>query len=67
MSSTTQRFEIEKLLNYVAPEEWDCHQAEGLCMKCREKGHIFRNCPNGWKTKAKTKTAKVGEDQPEKE
>jgi hypothetical protein len=36
-------------------------------VKCGEKGHIFRNCPNGWRTKAKVETAKVGEDQPEKE
>jgi hypothetical protein len=36
-------------------------------MKCREKGHIFRNCPNGWRTKAKVKTTKLVEEQLEKE
>ncbi|CCO35278.1 hypothetical protein RSOLAG1IB_12582 [Rhizoctonia solani AG-1 IB] len=66
-TSTARRVEIEKSPNYVAPEEQDRRRAEGLCVKCGEKGHIFRNCPNGWKTKVKTKTAKVGEDQPEKE
>ncbi|CCO35135.1 hypothetical protein RSOLAG1IB_11237 [Rhizoctonia solani AG-1 IB] len=67
MTSTARRVEIEKLPNYVAPEERDRRRAEGLCVKCGEKGHIFRNCPNGWRTKAKIETAKVGEDQPEKE
>jgi hypothetical protein len=66
-TSTARRVEIEKSPNYVAPEERDRRRAEGLCVKCGEKGHIFRNCPNGWKTKAKIETAKVGEDQPEKE
>jgi hypothetical protein len=66
-TSTARRVEIEKLPNYVAPEEQDCCRAEGLCVKCGEKGHIFRNCPNGWRTKAKIETAKVGEEQPEKE
>ncbi|CEL53690.1 hypothetical protein RSOLAG1IB_11425 [Rhizoctonia solani AG-1 IB] len=66
-TSTARRVEIEKSPNYVAPEERDRRRAEGLCVKCREKGHIFRNCPNGWRTKAKIETAKVGEEQPEKE
>ncbi|CCO33219.1 Retrotransposon-derived protein PEG10 AltName: Full=Embryonal carcinoma differentiation regulated protein [Rhizoctonia solani AG-1 IB] len=66
-TSTARRVEIEKSPNYVAPEERDRCRAEGLCVKCGDKGHIFRNCPNGWKTKAKIETAKTGEDQPEKE
>jgi hypothetical protein len=54
-TSTARRVEIEKSPNYVAPEERDRRRAEGLCVKCGEKGHIFRNCPNGWRTKAKVK------------
>jgi hypothetical protein len=66
-TSTTQQVEIEKSPKYVAPEEQDCCRAEGLCVKCGEKGHIFQNYPNGWKTQAKIETAKVGEAEPEKE
>ncbi|KAF8691955.1 Retrotransposon-derived protein PEG10, partial [Rhizoctonia solani] len=47
--------------NYVTLEERDCCQAAGLCVKCGQKGHAIKQCPNSWKATIK-EVAKVAED-----
>ncbi|QRW20517.1 Retrotransposon-derived protein PEG10 [Rhizoctonia solani] len=51
--------------NYVTLEERDCRCASGLCVKCGQKGHRIKQCPNGWK--ATIKAAKIAEDKLGKE
>ncbi|KAF8749645.1 hypothetical protein RHS01_09945, partial [Rhizoctonia solani] len=52
--------------NYVTPEERDRCRASGLCVKCGQKGHGIKQCPNGWKATAK-EAAKIGEVKSEKD
>ncbi|KAF8722730.1 hypothetical protein RHS02_08689, partial [Rhizoctonia solani] len=47
--------------NYVTPKERDCCCAAGLCIKCGQKGHRIKQCPNGWKATIR-ETAKIAED-----
>ncbi|KAF8733244.1 Retrotransposon gag protein, partial [Rhizoctonia solani] len=46
--------------NYVTPEERDCHCTARLCVKCNQRGHGIKQCPNSWKATIK-ETAKVAE------
>ncbi|KAF8757982.1 hypothetical protein RHS01_03641 [Rhizoctonia solani] len=46
--------------NYVTPEEQDRRRTSGLCVKCGQKGHGIKQCPNGWKATIK-EAAKIGE------
>ncbi|KAF8749386.1 Retrotransposon gag protein [Rhizoctonia solani] len=48
--------------NYVTPEEQDCRCTSGLCVKCGQKGHGIKQCPNGWKATIK-EAAKVAEEE----
>ncbi|KAF8748434.1 hypothetical protein RHS01_10829 [Rhizoctonia solani] len=48
-STTTTRVRLSKDPNYVTPEERDRRCASGLCVKCGQKGHGIKQCPNGWK------------------
>ncbi|KAF8748754.1 hypothetical protein RHS01_10600 [Rhizoctonia solani] len=41
-------------------------RASGLCVKCGQKGHGIKQCPNGWKATIK-EVAKVAEDESGKE
>ncbi|QRW20944.1 Retrotransposon-derived protein PEG10 [Rhizoctonia solani] len=59
-TTTTQRVRLSEDPNYVTPEERDCRRASGLCVKCGQKGHGIKQCPNGWKATIK-ETAKIGE------
>ncbi|KAF8752647.1 hypothetical protein RHS01_07612 [Rhizoctonia solani] len=59
-STTTTRVRLSEDPNYVTPEEQDCCCASGLCVKCGQKGHRIKQCPNGWKATVK-EAAKVGE------
>ncbi|KAF8748690.1 hypothetical protein RHS01_10648 [Rhizoctonia solani] len=59
-STTTTRVCLSKDPNYVTPEERDCRRASGLCVKCSQKGHGIKQCPNGWKATIK-EAAKIGE------
>ncbi|QRW26416.1 Retrotransposon-derived protein PEG10 [Rhizoctonia solani] len=59
-TTTTQRVRLSKDPNYVTPEERDRRHASGLCIKCGQKGHGIKQCPNGWKATIK-EAAKVGE------
>ncbi|QRW17320.1 Retrotransposable element Tf2 protein [Rhizoctonia solani] len=52
-STTTTRVRLSKDPNYVTPEERDCCRASGLCVKCGQKGHGIKQCPNGWKATVK--------------
>ncbi|KAF8752837.1 Retrotransposon gag protein [Rhizoctonia solani] len=52
--------------NYVTPEERDQRCALGLCVKCGQKGHGIKQCPNGWEATIK-EVAKVAEDKLGKE
>ncbi|KAF8754112.1 Retrotransposon-derived protein PEG10 [Rhizoctonia solani] len=47
--------------NYVTPEERDRRRASGLCVKCGQKGHGIKQCPNGWKASVK-EVAKIAKD-----
>ncbi|QRW20575.1 Retrotransposable element Tf2 protein [Rhizoctonia solani] len=60
-TTTTQRVRLSEDPNYVTPEERDCRRASGLCVKCGQKGHSIKQCPNGWKATIK-EVAKVAED-----
>ncbi|KAF8750560.1 hypothetical protein RHS01_09324 [Rhizoctonia solani] len=65
-STTTTRVRLSEDPNYVTPEERDCRRASGLCVKCGQKGHGIKQCPNGWKATIK-EVAKVAEDKSGKE
>ncbi|KAF8756857.1 hypothetical protein RHS01_03817 [Rhizoctonia solani] len=64
-TTTTQRVRLSEDPNYVSPEERDRRRASGLCVKCGQKGHGIKQCPNGWKATIK-EAAKVGEVESEK-
>ncbi|KAF8750841.1 Retrotransposon gag protein [Rhizoctonia solani] len=59
-TTTTHWVQLSEDPNYVTPEERDCCCTAGLCVKCREKGHSIKQCPNGWKATIK-EAAKVAE------
>ncbi|KAF8754074.1 hypothetical protein RHS01_06472 [Rhizoctonia solani] len=59
-STTTTRVRLSEDPNYVTPEERDRCRASGLCVKCGQKGHGIKQCPNGWKATIK-EAAKIGE------
>ncbi|KAF8754193.1 hypothetical protein RHS01_06389 [Rhizoctonia solani] len=59
-STTTTRVRLSEDPNYVTPEERDRRRASGLCVKCGQKGHSIKQCPNGWKATIK-EAAKIGE------
>ncbi|KAF8747907.1 hypothetical protein RHS01_11204 [Rhizoctonia solani] len=61
-TSTTTRVRLSKDPNYVTPEERDRRRASGLCVKCGQKGHGIKQCPNGWKATIK-EVAKVAEEE----
>ncbi|QRW25665.1 Retrotransposable element Tf2 protein [Rhizoctonia solani] len=61
-STTTTRVRLSEDPNYVTPEERDCCRASGLCVKCGQKGHGIKQCPNGWKATIK-EVAKVAEEE----
>ncbi|QRW26816.1 Retrotransposon-derived protein PEG10 [Rhizoctonia solani] len=65
-STTTTRVRLSEDPNYVTPEERDRRRASGLCVKCGQKGHGIKQCPNGWKATIK-EAAKVAEDESGKE
>ncbi|KAF8736259.1 hypothetical protein RHS02_06344, partial [Rhizoctonia solani] len=65
-TTTTQRVHLSKDPNYVTPEERDHCCASGLCVKCGQKGHSIKQCPNGWKATVK-EVAKMVEDELGKE
>ncbi|KAF8701562.1 hypothetical protein RHS03_06510, partial [Rhizoctonia solani] len=65
-SVTTTRVRLSEDPNYVTLEERDCHQASGLCVKCGQKGHGIKQCPNGWKATIK-EVAKIAEEELGKE
>ncbi|GAB1521199.1 hypothetical protein RhiTH_004290 [Rhizoctonia solani] len=65
-STTTTRVQLLEDPNYITLEERDCCQANRLCVKCGQKGHGIKQCPNGWKATIK-ESAKVGQDKLEKE
>ncbi|QRW24722.1 Retrotransposable element Tf2 protein [Rhizoctonia solani] len=52
-STTTTRVRLSEDPNYVTPEERDRRRASGLCVKCGQKGHGIKQCPNGWKATIK--------------
>ncbi|KAF8730580.1 Retrotransposon gag protein, partial [Rhizoctonia solani] len=60
-STTTTRVRLSEDPNYVTPEEQDRRCASGLCVKCSQKGHGIKQCPNGWKATIK-EVAKVAKD-----
>ncbi|QRW17414.1 Retrotransposon-derived protein PEG10 [Rhizoctonia solani] len=61
-STTTTRVCLSEDPNYVTPEERDCCRAAGLCVKCGQKGHGIKQCPNGWKATIK-EVVKVAEEE----
>ncbi|KAF8748394.1 hypothetical protein RHS01_10877 [Rhizoctonia solani] len=61
-TTTTQRVQLSEDPNYVTPEERDRRCASGLCVKCGQKGHGIKQCPNGWKATIK-EVAKVAEEE----
>ncbi|KAF8756192.1 hypothetical protein RHS01_04620 [Rhizoctonia solani] len=61
-TTTTQRVRLSEDPNYVTPEERDRRRASGLCVKCGQKGHSIKQCPNGWKATIK-EVAKVAEEE----
>ncbi|CCO36388.1 Retrotransposon-derived protein PEG10 AltName: Full=Embryonal carcinoma differentiation-regulated protein [Rhizoctonia solani AG-1 IB] len=67
----TSRVDSERLKadpNYVSEAERQRRRDEKLCIKCGKAGHRFAECRTGWKGPDKGKeTAKVAEEQPEKE
>ncbi|QRW21874.1 hypothetical protein RhiXN_08777 [Rhizoctonia solani] len=60
-STTTTRVCLLEDPNYVTLEERDCHRALGLCVKCGQRGHGIKQCPNGWRATIK-EVAKVAKD-----
>ncbi|KAF8750391.1 Retrotransposon gag protein [Rhizoctonia solani] len=60
-TTTTTRVRLSEDPNYVTPEERDRRHASGLCVKCSQKGHGIKQCPNGWKATVK-EVAKVAKD-----
>ncbi|KAF8687896.1 hypothetical protein RHS03_09897, partial [Rhizoctonia solani] len=52
-STTTTRVQLSEDPDYVTPEERDHHCTSGLCIKCGQKGHGIKQCPNGWKATIK--------------
>ncbi|QRW19886.1 Retrotransposon-derived protein PEG10 [Rhizoctonia solani] len=60
-TTTTQRVRLLEDPNYLTPEERDRRRTSGLCVKCGQKGHGIKQCPNGWKATIK-EDAKVAED-----
>ncbi|CCO37530.1 Retrotransposon-derived protein PEG10 AltName: Full=Embryonal carcinoma differentiation-regulated protein [Rhizoctonia solani AG-1 IB] len=70
-SSSTPRVDSDRLKadpNYVSEAERQRRRDEKLCIKCGKAGHRFAECRTGWKGPEKGKeTAKVAEEQPEKE
>ncbi|QRW23855.1 Retrotransposable element Tf2 protein [Rhizoctonia solani] len=52
-TTTTQWVRLSEDPNYVTPEERDRCRASGLCVKCGQKGHGIKQCPNGWKATIK--------------
>ncbi|KAF8697503.1 hypothetical protein RHS03_07763, partial [Rhizoctonia solani] len=65
-TTTTQRVRLSEDPNYVTPEERDRRRASGLYVKCGQKGHGIKQCPNGWKATIK-EVAKVAKDELGKE
>ncbi|KAF8748780.1 hypothetical protein RHS01_10603 [Rhizoctonia solani] len=65
-TTTTQRVRLSEDPNYVTPEERDRRRASGLCVKCGQKGHGIKQCPNGWKATIK-EVAKVAKEESGKE
>ncbi|GAB1526617.1 hypothetical protein RhiTH_009786 [Rhizoctonia solani] len=65
-TTTTQWVRLSEDPNYVTLEERDCRCASGLCVKCSQKGHGIKQCPNGWKATIK-EVAKVAKDELGKE
>ncbi|KAF8751618.1 hypothetical protein RHS01_08326 [Rhizoctonia solani] len=65
-TTTTQRVRLSEDPNYVTLEERDRCCASGLCVKCGQKGHGIKQCPNGWKATIK-EVAKVAEEESGKE
>ncbi|KAF8688053.1 hypothetical protein RHS03_09832, partial [Rhizoctonia solani] len=65
-TTTTHRVHLSEGPNYVTLEERDCWCTAGLCVKCSQKGHGIKQCPNSWKATLK-EVAKVAEDGLEKE
>ncbi|KAF8698564.1 hypothetical protein RHS03_07524, partial [Rhizoctonia solani] len=61
-TTTTQRVRLSEDPNYVTLEERDRRRALGLCVKCGQKGHGIKQCPNGWKATIK-EVAKVADDK----
>ncbi|GAB1528001.1 hypothetical protein RhiTH_011190 [Rhizoctonia solani] len=66
-TTTTHRVHLPKDPNYVTPEERDHCCEAGLCIKCRQKGHGIKQCPNGWKALIKEAAKVVEVTQLEKE
>ncbi|QRW22887.1 Retrotransposon-derived protein PEG10 [Rhizoctonia solani] len=65
-TTTTQRVCLSEDPNYVTLEERDRRRASSLCVKCGQKGHGIKQCPNGWKATIK-EAAKTGQEELEKE
>ncbi|KAF8752244.1 hypothetical protein RHS01_07842 [Rhizoctonia solani] len=65
-TTTTPRVRLLEDPNYVTPEERDRRRASGLCVKCGQKGHGIKQCPNSWKATIK-EVAKVAEEESGKE
>ncbi|KAF8755558.1 hypothetical protein RHS01_05068 [Rhizoctonia solani] len=61
-TTTTQWVRLLEDPNYITPEERDRCRASGLCVKCGQKGHGIKQCPNGWKATIK-EVAKVAEEE----
>ncbi|KAF8749450.1 hypothetical protein RHS01_10072 [Rhizoctonia solani] len=61
-TTTTQWVRLSEDPNYVTLEERDRCRALGLCVKCGQKGHGIKQCPNGWKATIK-EVAKVADDK----
>ncbi|KAF8761288.1 hypothetical protein RHS01_01288 [Rhizoctonia solani] len=61
-TTTTQRVRLSEDPIMSHPEERDRRCASGLCVKCGQKGHGIKQCPNGWKAIIK-EAAKVAEVQ----
>ncbi|GAB1527228.1 hypothetical protein RhiTH_010403 [Rhizoctonia solani] len=59
-TTTTHRVQLSKDPNYITPKEQDCCHTAGLCVKCSQKGHGIKQCPNGWKATIK-EAARAGE------
>jgi hypothetical protein len=69
--TSTPHVDLDRLKsnpNYVSEAERQRRRDEKLCIKCGKAGHRFAECRTGWKGLDKGKeTAKVAEEQPEKE